>query len=76
MHSEYNSILALFAIHFTAQTWSHVQVLVTGAILARGQRTVTAILRVMGLSAEQHLSITIACFIAPCGRVWQLVGPC
>jgi hypothetical protein len=28
--------------------------LVTGAILARGQRTVTAILRVMGLSAEKH----------------------
>lgn len=30
------------------------QVLVTGAILARAQRTVTAILRVMGLSDENH----------------------
>jgi hypothetical protein len=29
-------------------------VLITGAILARGQRTVTAILRVMGLSDEKH----------------------
>jgi hypothetical protein len=32
----------------------HAQVLVVGAILAPGKRTVTAILRVMGLSAEAH----------------------
>lgn len=54
MQTEYTNVLALFAIHFSAQLWPLVQTLVTGAILARGQRTVTAVLRVMGLSAEQH----------------------
>ena len=54
MHREYIKILALFSKHFTPALWPHVQVLVTGAILARGQRTVTAILRVMGLSQEAH----------------------
>lgn len=44
----------MFASHFTPQTWQHTQVLVTGAILARGQRTVAAVLRVMGLSDESH----------------------
>ena len=54
MQSEYTSILALFAIHFKPAVWRHAQILVTGAILARGQRTVTAVLRVMGLSDERH----------------------
>jgi len=44
----------MFASHFTPRTWQHAQVLVTVAILARGQRTVTAVLRVMGLSDESH----------------------
>jgi len=44
----------MFAGHFTPQTWQHAQVLVVGAILARGQRTVTAVLRVMGLSDESR----------------------
>jgi DDE superfamily endonuclease len=52
--TEYTSVLALFAVHFSAELWPLEQVLVTGAILARGQRTVTAILRVMGLSREKH----------------------
>ncbi len=54
MQSEYTSVLAFFAVHFSAELWPLVQVLLTGAILARGQRTVTAILRVMGLSTEKH----------------------
>src|SRR5436305_691029 len=44
----------LFAKQFTPAVWQHVQILVTGAILARGQRTVAAVLRVMGLSDERH----------------------
>ena len=44
----------MFASHFSPQTWQHAQVLVTGAILARGQRTVAAVLRVMGLNDESH----------------------
>jgi hypothetical protein len=54
LQTEYTNVLALFAIHFSAELWPLVQVLVTGAILARGQRTVTAVLRVMGLSTEKH----------------------
>lgn len=54
MQNEYSKILALFAKHFTAAVWRQAQRLLTGAILARGQRTVTAVLRVMGLSDESH----------------------
>ena len=54
MHDDYIRILALFACHFTPQTWQQAQVLVTGALLTRGQRTITAVLRVMGLSEERH----------------------
>jgi hypothetical protein len=45
-------ILFAFAPLFTAPTWRHVQVLVTGTLLAHGPRTVAAALRVMGLAQE------------------------
>jgi hypothetical protein len=54
LHTEYIKLLALFSTHCSASIWAYAQVLITGAILARGQRTVTAILRVMGLSDESH----------------------
>ena len=38
-----------FRAAFTAPTWRHVLVLVTGAILVPGRRTVASVLRVMGL---------------------------
>jgi len=44
---------AIYAI----STWYKVEVLVAGAILARGQRTVSAILRVMGLSQERNYAM-------------------
>lgn len=53
---KFNDILILFAVHFSSSAWQHARVLVIGAILARGQRTVTAILRVMGLSDEVHFA--------------------
>ncbi len=34
--------------------WQHIQILVIGAILAPGKRTVTSALRIMGLSQEKH----------------------
>jgi hypothetical protein len=43
-----------FAPVFSERTWDWVQVLVVGAILAPGKRTVTAVLRVMGLSEERQ----------------------
>lgn len=42
--------LAVFQPYFTAPTWQHALVLVTGAVLAPGKRTVTQVLRVMGLA--------------------------
>ena len=46
-------VLRVFEEVFSERIWDWVQVLVVGAILAPGQRTVAAILRVMGLSEER-----------------------
>ena len=54
LRSEYTTILTAFAGLFSKRVWQHVQILLLGAILAPGQRTVTAILRIMGLSCEKH----------------------
>lgn len=53
------TIMALmipFAPVFQERTWVKAQVLVVGAILATGKRTVSAALRVMGLSGESQFS--------------------
>ena len=42
--------LAVFRPCFTAPVWNHILVLVGGAVLAPGKRTVTQVLRVMGLA--------------------------
>lgn len=47
-------VLRPFAQAFSERIWDWVQVLVIGAILAPGKRTVSAILRVMGLSDERQ----------------------
>ena len=44
------AVLAPFAPLFSGRVWQHAQVLLTGALLAPAQRTVTAALRVMGLA--------------------------
>ncbi len=45
-------LLSCFAPHFSRRVWCHALVMVAGAILAPGRRTVAATLRAMGL--EQH----------------------
>ncbi len=47
-------VLRHFERAFSERVWGWVQVLIIGAILAPGQRTVTAVLRVMGLSNERQ----------------------
>jgi hypothetical protein len=42
----------IFRLCFTAPVWNHILVLVGGAILAPGERTVTQTLRVMGLADQ------------------------
>ena len=44
------TIISVFAPLFTETVWQRAQILLTGAILTPGRRTVSAILRVMGLS--------------------------
>src|ERR1700752_3942118 len=52
--AEMTAFLAQFAPVFTPSVWYHAQVLVIGALLTPGQRTVTAILSVMGLRQSRH----------------------
>ena len=47
-------LLRPFAQAFSERIWEWVQLLIVGAILAPGRRTVTAILRVLGLSHERQ----------------------
>jgi hypothetical protein len=51
---ELMSVIVTFMPLFSKPVWQHVQVLLAGAILAPGKRTVTSALRVMGLSQEKN----------------------
>ena len=46
-------ILALAPL-FVHRSWGHAQVLLLGALLVPGRRTVASVLRIMGLSRERH----------------------
>jgi hypothetical protein len=50
----FRSAIGVFAPVFSRPVWQHVKVLMTGAVLAPGQRTVTAILRLMGRSTAPN----------------------
>jgi hypothetical protein len=47
----FTSVIGVFAPVFSRPVWQHVKVLLTGAVLAPGKRTVTAVLHIMGRSA-------------------------
>jgi hypothetical protein len=51
---EYNTLFAHIRPFFSKRVWKLSVVLLVGAILAPGKRTVTAALRIMGLSQERH----------------------
>jgi hypothetical protein len=48
------SVIAIFAPVFSWPVWQHAKVLIAGAILAPGSRTVTSILRILGLADDPH----------------------
>ena len=48
------SVISIFAPVFSWSVWQHAKVLITGAILAPGTRTVTSILRIMGHADDPH----------------------
>jgi hypothetical protein len=50
----HDSLVQAFAPHFSNYVWQHACVLLIGAILVPGRRTVTAVLRIMGLSEERQ----------------------
>jgi hypothetical protein len=52
--TRFATIIVAFAPLFRHQTWLHAEVLLVGAILAPGKRTVTSILRIIGLNRERH----------------------
>lgn len=54
LSAELLSLIVVFQLLFTKPTWENAKVLLLGALLARGKRTVTACLRVVGLGDEEH----------------------
>jgi hypothetical protein len=52
--TDYLNLIQVFVLLFSDLVWQHAQVLLIGAILTPGQRTVSAALRIMGLSLEKH----------------------
>ena len=56
MTTEIITVLAAFASQFTQPTWNNLQTLFLGAILCRGPRRVSSVLRIMGLANEINFS--------------------
>ena len=48
------AVILAFAPLFLHRSWRHAEVLLMGAILAPGQRTVTSLLRITGLARERR----------------------
>ena len=47
--AEFTKVILIFESVFSKRVWQHAQVLIAGALLAVGQRTVSTVLRVTGL---------------------------
>jgi len=54
--AEILAVLAMFSSEFSIPTWKNIQVLLIGAILCRGPRRISSILRVMGLASICNFS--------------------
>ena len=50
----FTAVISIFVPVFSRPVWQHAKVLLTGAILAPGKRTVSSILRLMGKADEPH----------------------
>ena len=75
-----NAIVALllpFTTLFTNPTWQKARLLLVGAVLATGQRTVAAALRVMGRRDQRATALaTTRCSIGRCGRPAKRPASC
>jgi hypothetical protein len=54
--ARFAAVTLCFAPLFRERSWRHAEVLLVGAILAPGTRTVTAILRIIGLARERRFA--------------------
>src|SRR3954463_13643742 len=54
LSSSFASLIEIFAPLFDSRVWNYAQLLLVGAILAPGKRTVTTVLRIVGLGNEKH----------------------
>ena len=52
--SRFAAVILRFAPLFCQRSWRHVEVLLIGAILAPGTRTVASLLRICGLAGERR----------------------
>ena len=52
--SRFATVILQFAPLFYHRSWRHAEVLLIGAILAPGTRTVASLLRICGLMRERH----------------------
>src|SRR3978361_468423 len=67
-HVELADWMAPFGDMFTAPTWQRVLVLLIGAVLSPGRRTVAAALRVTGLDQDPHFTTITVCSTAAVDR--------
>lgn len=56
MTTEILSVLSYFASEFSRPTWKNIEILLIGAILCRGARRVSSVLRMMGLASIRNFS--------------------
>jgi hypothetical protein len=54
LQAEYITMVGAFARLFSQRVWEYAKILLIGAVLCPAERTVAAVLRVMGLSGEKH----------------------
>src|ERR671911_700569 len=54
--ARFAAVILCFAPLFRERSWRHAQVLLVGAILAPGRRTVSSILRITGLARERRFT--------------------
>jgi len=55
-HTRFGFWMEPFSAAFTAPTWQHVLVLIVGAILSPGRRTVASALRITGLDQDPRFT--------------------
>lgn len=51
------NLLNPFSVVFHGRTWRKTQILLVGTILAPGKRTVTSVLRIMGLCHQDNFAL-------------------